>query len=188
MQKRLRRIPGGSIKAFIPDVRQNTNFSCGAAALHAVCAYWGVGPDSEYDYMKNLHTDPDFGTLPQEMIKFAQNEGLKVEARQRMTIIDIKTALDRTPSRPVIVLIQAYGDPKTYRENDNGHYVVAVGYDDGHIYFEDPILFGIRGELTYKEFDLRWHDDDGFGNIYDHYGIIAWGTDDLYLSHATKIV
>src|SRR5581483_2822978 len=98
-------IPEGAIKTDVLDVRQSTNFSCGAAALHAVCAYWGVGPESEYDYMKALHSDPSMGTTPDHIIKYAKSRGLKVDARDCMTVAELKAHLDK--GRPVIVLIQA---------------------------------------------------------------------------------
>ena len=59
------------------------------------------------------------------------------------------------------ISIQAYGDPQTYYRDDNGHYVVAVGYDKANFYFEDPVLQGRAGFLPAKEFDRRWHDDEG---------------------------
>jgi predicted double-glycine peptidase len=166
-------VPQGAIKTEVLDVRQNTNFSCGAAALHAVCAYWGVGPESEYDYMKSLHSDPSMGTTPQHIIEYAKHRGLKVDARDCMTVLDLKTHLDK--GRPVIVLIQAWGDKKRYRDYDeNGHYVVAIGYDDKRIYFEEPVMLGHRAFLTYKEFDERWHDEDAFGRKYIRYGMAMW--------------
>ncbi len=166
-------IPDGAIKTDVLDVRQNTNFSCGAASLHAVCAYWGVGPESEYDYMKALHTDPNMGTTPDHIIAYAKKRGLEVEAKEGMTVDELKTHLDK--GHPVIVLIQAWGDKKKYRNYDeNGHYVVAIGYDDHRIYFEEPVLLGIRAYLTYKEFDQRWHDKDAFGKSYVRYGMAMW--------------
>ncbi len=76
-----------------------------------------------------------------------------------MTISLLENSLDQ--KRPVIVLIQAWkddDDPIPYPSNfDNGHYVVAIGYDRDYIYFEDP---WIHGSLTYmSRSDLydRWH-------------------------------
>jgi predicted double-glycine peptidase len=63
--------------------------------------------------------------------------------------------------RPVIVLIQAWkddDDTTPYPINfENGHYVVAIGFDNQNIYFEDP---WIHGSITYmRKIDLidRWH-------------------------------
>lgn len=62
--------------------------------------------------------------------------------------------------RPVIVLIQAWKDEDDIpydTDFSNGHFVVAIGYDNEYIYFEDP---WIHGSLTYMlKTDLakRWH-------------------------------
>jgi predicted double-glycine peptidase len=46
--------------------------------------------------------------------------------------------------RPVIVQIQAWGDEGTDYTNDfdDGHYVVAIGFDENYLYFEDPWIIG----------------------------------------------
>ncbi len=47
-------------------------------------------------------------------------------------------------NRPVILLMQAWSDPIVdYTNNfDDGHFVVAIGYDLNYIYFEDPWILG----------------------------------------------
>ena len=47
-------------------------------------------------------------------------------------------------NRPVILLMQAWSDPIVDYTNDfdDGHYVVAIGYDLNYIYFEDPWILG----------------------------------------------
>lgn len=34
--------------------------------------------------------------------------------------------------------------------------MIAIGYDDDNIYFEDPAIFG-KGYIPKKEFLKRWH-------------------------------
>ncbi len=67
-----------------------------------------------------------------------------------------------TSGRPVVVLIQAYkddDDPTPYQDDwNNGHYVVAIGYDNDFIYFEDPWLLGTIGYMEKTDFLNRWHD------------------------------
>ena len=180
------KIPEGAIKTPIPKVKQKTCFSCGSAALHSICVYWGVGPKSEYDYIKHLQTDEAFGTLPNKIIKFAKSKGLIVEAKHEMTIHELISFLDG--GKPVIVLLQAWGNLKKYKGCYSGHYVVAIGYDDTKIYFEDPLLHGQRGYLTKKQFCERWIDYDALGNYYYRYGIAIWKEESpIFMSVAKKI-
>ena len=74
--------------------------------------------------------------------------------------------------KPVICSIQAYADnPKVYENansNADGHYVVAVGFDETNLYFVDPSINWRkpdadprRGFLPKEEFVKRWHDNEG---------------------------
>jgi hypothetical protein len=64
-----------------------------------------------------------------------------------------------------MVAIQAYADdPDVYQDphkNDDGHYVVVIGFDGENYYVEDPSLERSRGFLPKSEFLRRWHDDEG---------------------------
>ena len=65
--------------------------------------------------------------------------------------------------QPVICLIQAWTDRKgnNYAKDwDDGHYVVAVGYDPKNIYFMDPCTLGNYTFIPTDEFLQRWHDKD----------------------------
>jgi predicted double-glycine peptidase len=59
-----------------------------------------------------------------------------------MLISDLENSIMR--GRPVIVQIQAWGDEGTDYTNDfdDGHYVVAIGFDENYLYFEDPWIIG----------------------------------------------
>jgi hypothetical protein len=78
---------------------------------------------------------------------------------------------------PVLIPIQAWiknGNPRSLadwelRRND-GHYAIAIGYDDQRMYFEDPAMFGI-GYIGFDELEPRWHDYDQNGNRLDHFAI-----------------
>ena len=45
---------GPYIKVHLPKVKQTKEFSCGAAALRAVCELFKVGPESEKEFIKAL--------------------------------------------------------------------------------------------------------------------------------------
>jgi sialate O-acetylesterase len=168
-----RSVPDGAIKVDLPGVQQRDDYSCGAAALMAVCSHFGVGPDDLDEYKKKLGTNEENGTNVYEILKMARELGLEADIRHGMTLDELRKQLDA--GSPVMVSIQAYGDPTTYYRDDNGHYVVAVGYDEAYFYFEDPVLSGRRGFLPVKEFDRRWHDDEGTAekpDVHAHLGVV----------------
>ncbi len=145
----------------VPDVRQSTSYSCGAAALQAVLAYWGTS-EREDRLMSRLRTSPEQGTSPDNILRVAREFGLEAELREGMTIAELESALEA--GRTVIVDIQAWrGRPdKSWEETwDDGHYVVLVGRDASNFYFEDPSLLGSRGFIPKAELPGRWHDYEG---------------------------
>lgn len=167
------RIPEDAIKIHLPKVEQTTNFSCGSACLRAIADFFGVGPDKEGDFIKLLHSDPEDGTTPANIVKVARMLDLHAFARQGMTIDSLKSRLEK--HIPVICALQAYGDTRKYPTKDaSGHYVVAIGHDDKSIYFEDPALKKTRGFLPYREFLDRWHDEDANGKKWMRLGIAIW--------------
>lgn len=157
----------------VPVVYQSHNYDCGAAALRAVCQFWGVGPEDEDDFIDACDTDPDNGTHPDDIVRVAKSFGLKVLQKTGITIDQLKMAIDS--GRPVICPIQAWDSDSDITDNDSGHYVVAIGYDSDNILFQDPsIKNNLRGRLSFEEFDDRWHDVDADGRHLRRFGIIIW--------------
>ncbi len=181
------RIPDGAIKVWVPEVIQHVRFSCGPSSLHSVCCYWGVGLRCDLDYISYLECNDKAGTLPENMIYYARSVGLYIKEQHNMEIDDLKALLDA--GKPIICLIQAWGNKKKYKyKNHSGHYVIVIGHDENRIYFEDSSLPGKRGYLTYKQFKDRWHDIDCFGNEYIQYGIAIWKNGKPgYIHRAEKI-
>lgn len=81
---------------------------------------------------------------------------------------------------PVLCIIQAWGSddndkPYTYSlgDDENGHYVIAVGYkaqgdsvsDEDYIIFMDPSTSGAYTYITVGDFRKRWHDADDNGKL-----------------------
>jgi len=183
---RRRRIPEGVIKIHLPGVQQKKWFSCGAAVIQTIMGYFGVGPIEQSEYVEALGTNSSAGTPPNKIIKFAQNHGLRVKTFKNMTLEQLKKNIDKC--RPVLCIIQAWGDPQRYDRNLSGHYVIAVGYDEKYIYFEDPSIEAYRGYLTYSEFEYRWHDEDSSKKIYNRFGVVIWMSGSQhYLRRAIKI-
>jgi predicted double-glycine peptidase len=176
----------GKIIIPIPDVTQHSNFSCGAAVLHSVCCYWGVGLNHELDYWDLLETESTYGTLPQKIISFAERQNLNVKIDHNMTIKMLKDYI--ICGKPVIMPIQAHGNHKRYGENLSGHYVVAIGFDNKNIFFEDPMIRNFRGHLGNRELLLRWHDRAGDGIEYIRSGIIIWNKNAPAYLNTSKLI
>jgi predicted double-glycine peptidase len=179
-------IKDGTIKIWLPEVQQKTHFSCAAAVVHSICAYYGLGLDSHYDYFPYLETDESYGTLPEKIVGYFKSVGLSCKLKHNMTVIDICSELDL--GKPVILAIQAYGNAKKYHKSGNGHYVVAIGYDSQNMYFEDPMLNCSRGYIPKSELKKRWHDIDYKGVDRNQLGIIVWhNKKPFYINRAKKI-
>lgn len=156
-----------------PDSRQSQSFSCGAAATQAVLYYYGI-EHREDQIIEALDSNDQQGTPPGNIVRALLGAGLSIFAG-RTTIADVKRHLDQ--GHPTILAIQAWGEPGDYaHQNKDGHYVVAIGHQDGSIIFDDPSLLSNRGYITESELDQRWHDLAGNGMYLDHFGIVASGT------------
>jgi predicted double-glycine peptidase len=159
-----------SIKIHLPEVQQKTHFSCAAAVVHSICSYWGLGLPSHYDYFPYLETDESYGTLPSKIARYLKSVGLSVDLQYNMTIRNLCQEVNK--GKPVILAVQAWGNPKQYTKTVSGHYIVAIGYDEKNIYFEDPWLNCSRGFIPKNELLKRWHDMDYLGVTHSKMGII----------------
>lgn len=159
-----RKIPKGAIKVRLPDVQQPDDYSCGAAVLMSVGSYYLVGPDRLEAFKKRLGTEPEHGTYYKEIESYANELGLKARVHQHVTRKRLKKWLDR--GIPVILSMQGWAEDQSVYDNpshnDDGHFVVAIGYDDeDFFYFMDPSITGMRGFLSWKELKKRWHENEG---------------------------
>jgi hypothetical protein len=155
-------LPPGFLSG-IPDVRQSTNYSCGAAALQAVLSYYGVDK-RERDLMDMLKTSEAVGTSPENIVRVAKELGFQAEPRENLKYEDLEEAY--RAGIPVICDIQAWtaappGNQAWAADWEDGHYVVLLGADPEFIYVEDPSLLGTRGIIPKREFIDRWHDYEG---------------------------
>jgi predicted double-glycine peptidase len=145
----------------VPDVRQSTGYTCGASALQAVLAYWGT-EEREDRLAARLHSTPDAGTHPLDILRVAREFGLSADLREGLALADLEAAL--AAGTTVIVDLQAWRDltDRPWAETwDDGHYMVLLGMDGENLYFEDPSLLGSRGTIPRSEFVDRWHDYEG---------------------------
>jgi ABC-type bacteriocin/lantibiotic exporter with double-glycine peptidase domain len=156
----------------VPLTRQATDYTCGVAALQAILAYYGE--DVREDVLaKALHANHKIGTRYKNIQHYAEAHGLTVHVDLEMTIEQLKNSLQS--GHPVLCLIQAWAEKKTdYKTDwDDGHYVVAVGFDDERVIFMDPSTAGHYTYIPLQEFAQRWHDVDGTVKL-NHFGMSLW--------------
>jgi peptidase C39-like protein len=174
------KIPVGAIKIPVPEVRQATGSTCGASALQAVCRHYGVGPEEEDQITRDMRFDARIGSHPYQVTQTARLYGLRTrELRNKGDITELRACL--AMKKPVLLMIQAWGDPTRYRDDtdyarawNEGHWVVAIGYDPGGFFFEDPSLAGVRGYLSNEDLRLRWRDVGPHNRYMPGYGVAVW--------------
>ncbi len=183
--------PGTVILQTVPDVRQSTEYSCGASSLQAVLAYWGRDV-REDTLIGELNSSPEVGTPPGNILDIASAYGLSASMKEDMTVDDLRSLTQN--GTPVIVAVQAWNGwydsdgnwvtdiPDNWEDVwEDGHYMVVIGVDSRNVYFEDPSLIGTRGCIPIDEFVSRWHDyetnpgDDDSKVTYSHLGILITG-------------
>lgn len=170
MQQEVRMIPEHAIKVHVKYVRQKKDYTCGVSALQAVFHYYGLKV-TEHHLERIAKSDPTNGTSTENLIKVARAFGFKNKAKHNMDIRELKEWLDM--KRPVIVVLQQKGSEKDYKNLLNGHYMVAIGYDERNLYFEDPATDEKRGKIEIKEFLKRWKDADNDDMKY-RWGLAVW--------------
>jgi len=155
---------------YFPDVKQNTDYDCGAVCVQAVLAYYGI-EYSEPKLQKLLKTSKKWGTAIKDITRFYKYKKFNTDSGS-FTEEMIKKYINK--KIPVMLLIQAWGEKGTdYRHtNQFGHYVLVSGYNDHGFIIEDPAIFG-RGIITYPGLKKRWHADDE--GIIQNYGLAVWG-------------
>ena len=143
--------------------RQSTEYSCGASALQAVLSYWGKDLDEE-ELIRLLHTTPETGTYPDDIVKVARDLGFEAEVKENLTIDDVESSTKK--GYPVIVLGQAWRSREESQKavaDDwaDGHYVVVLAVDKDYVYFEDPFVRMGKGFLPRQTFEDQWHNIGG---------------------------
>jgi ABC-type bacteriocin/lantibiotic exporter with double-glycine peptidase domain len=158
----------------VPLIRQDTGYTCGVSSLQSIFAYYGQ--DYRADKLAEaLKTTPSDGTDYKDIIRVALINGYHVQKVTGMTIDHLKACIDaRTP---VLLAIQAWPEkPVNWSQDwDDGHYVVAIGYDEVNFYFMDPSTVGNYTYIRTDKFLSRWHDKDQRGQKLIQFGIVIDG-------------
>ena len=168
-----------------PNLRQTFEYDCGAKAMHAILAYYGINTN-EYDVLRISRTTPRWGTSLHGIMAVAKHFQLNAKVEE-MPIEKLKKYIDQ--KMPVILLLQAWPKQKIRNWKKHwtaGHYVVAIGYDKNKVYFDDPYSI-LKTYLTYKELQERWHGcGDSSKDKRFNAGIVVYGAKHKYSS--TKAV
>lgn len=114
------------------------------------------------------------GTDPNQIINVLKKFKLNFLEYPYMTLKQLKYFVNT--HKPVFMMIQAWSESKkSYKDVwDEGHWVVAIGYDDEGVYFEDPSLLRKRGFINFDRLDEKWHDIGPINEPVDHYGLVVW--------------
>ncbi len=175
----------------VTQTRQSTEYSCGASALRSVLSYWGKDVD-EAELMQLLGTTPEEGTYPENIVGGARALGFEAEAKENLTLDEVKRFTD--DGHPMIALAQVW---RSQRESpaapaedwDNGHYIVVLGVDKDHVYYQDPYIRMGKVFVPRPLFEEHWHQamggDIGKNPKLRHLGIFVRGEKPAE-SHAVK--
>jgi len=178
----------------VPFVRQSKSYTCGVAASESVLGYYGED-NRESTLADTLQTSEQTGTSYMNIAKLGASKGYNVvvfdnekqndSGIEHKPIMDLKMLQSYLDKKiPVIVLIQAWSEKKVdyAKDWDDGHYVVAIGYDNANVYFMDPATLGNYTYIPVREFMTRWHDIDGKDHRVVHFGLAMWKNHPAYNS------
>jgi predicted double-glycine peptidase len=157
----------------VPVVKQETDFSCGAAAALSLLRFWRADLYADVDETELHHalqTTNDHGTEPEPIEQYLHTAA-RLEASYRhgdITLDQLLAAVDA--GEPPIVDLQAWRDHADvpWRDTwDAGHYVVLAGYDADRLFVMDPSVLTPGGYAFFPraELDERWHDLAGHDNV-----------------------
>lgn len=151
----------GDVKVIkVPLTRQATDYTCGAAAVQSIIGFYGDNV-RESALATQLKTNSKVGTAYRNIEAYAKRHGYACTVYKNCTLAGLEKMVDA--GTPVLCLIQAWPERKVDYSKDweDGHYVVAVGYDANNVYFMDPCTLGKYTFIPRGEFLRRWHDTDG---------------------------
>ena len=136
------------MKIDVPFFKQDTEYSCGAAATQMLLAFHHIRK-SEEELMQLLGTDKEYGTHHQAIIELLTSEGLYCYVNDSSSLEEVQEFLRR--DLPAMV---HYIEP----DDDDPHYALIIGIDDTHVIMNDPWL-GEGFRMQKHTFEKRWHDE-----------------------------
>ena len=163
-----------------PNLRQSTIDTCSCVCAQLCLVYYGI--DQREDQIR-MAMGVEYNPLevrPEKIVTVLESFGLKA-LYSKLTLSALKVEIDH--GIPVILNLQAWAYEKKadYSKDLNGHYVVAIGYDDKRVIFSDPSSF-YNVSLSYRELEKRWHDGTPTDWDYSKMGIVVTGKKPKYSS------
>jgi len=143
-------------KLIVPFFRQESEYSCGPAALRMMLAYYNI-----------LKTEEELVEKSRTSFEGTCNEVLAETASHfRMCIVQTDLSMKTLfrcveSSTPMMV---NYINPTS----EVGHFAVVVGYSDTHLVLNDPSN-GENYEIEHSHFEERWRSGDG---KHDRWGLV----------------
>lgn len=184
-------IPGVPYKSQVdPDANEYRN-DCGPTCVAMILNAFKVEVSTNAVYRKTGAKANGFVSVSQ-MMRACQAYGVSFDYFSGWNVNKLKESVKA--GKPVIALVH-YGSwssmvGKTQSNFTGPHFVVVIGYDDKHLYVNDPLWWesrrkeGERKRWTYKEFEKAWSECGKDGNR-NFSGIVstrklstdAWGED-----------
>lgn len=153
----------------VPKKKQTTDYTCGPAAVICVLRYYDPNVDkSEKDLSKLLDTSKEWGTDIPPMVELGKKLGMKSYAKS-MDVDEVVGLLKQ--GHPVILNIQDWHEPGPAKGYENGHFVVAVGFEKNGFHIMDPLGGDHRSFITFDDLLDRWYGGDE-KRTYKQFGIV----------------
>jgi ABC-type bacteriocin/lantibiotic exporter with double-glycine peptidase domain len=163
----------------IPQTGQAKFYTCGVAVMQSLLYYNGIERDQE-ELEPALGSSPAYGTSIDSMRRFLNENNIDAELLQNLSLRDLRGYIDS--GRVIVCLMQAWDDEPGHDYTDtwnDGHYIVAIGYDDDRIYFMDPYTIANYCYIENNDFLTRWHGIN-LGVRYLNAGIVVANPNPVY--------
>jgi ABC-type bacteriocin/lantibiotic exporter with double-glycine peptidase domain len=145
----------------VPLHKMSQTADCLAACASMVLAY--IGHPVAYDDLLRLLEIGPFGTPAHRIVRLVR-WGVDVEYDEG-TLEKLQTFLDN--NQPVIVLVRTRQLPY-WQGLDTYHSVAVVGYDEAHIYVNDPYFDDAPKVVAIGDFVLAWLE------MSYRYAVLSW--------------
>jgi hypothetical protein len=179
----------------LPDVRQDSDFSCGAAAAMSVGLFFGVGPATLPEWEKALGTTAEHSTSARAIFEYLTLLGLEVIGRGGLTIADLIEVV-RQRKVAICPIDDYHGEQDPKAADDYGHWVAVDAVDEEFVIVQDPALENLerapggdvpasqadpsgniaapgKKPILFREWMRDWHDTGLEGEAYDQFAIIV---------------
>lgn len=134
----------------VEPYQQGWEFTCSAAASHAVYKHWGYDID-EVTLAYLLKVDPINGSNASRVVSVARDLGFAADTRKFKSLNELKRVTDQDV--PVIARVLSWKHPGQH------HFVVVTSVDDFGVSIMDPNIEGNRRRLSHDEMWVRWVPD-----------------------------